>query len=588
MVKRCNTLFFKIILVVLTGIVCLTTGLSILNIRASQQAFVENFVESQDKIFQQTDRNIYNFFRDMTAVTSSISTSSTVEKYLTETDWEYTEEAKNILDLKQYLKQLPIEKYSDMNLVLLGIDGKTLNYNDSSLVMDGETLLHNYVVKKALENPKKLICQYEEGGYTDVMKDYPVIVLAKSISRNGGKNVCGITLLTIKEADFRRYYDGFTTSTNDLLILNQDNEIISSNREEYLKDSGDTRKLFKIIKEMEKAHIKTMNREENGQITGYMVQRLQSTNYTMLGMIHPDMAFDRVYDFRYIISVTAFITSIVVIIIFLLVRQQTRPLYKLVEKMRGVREGRLNQFVKVEGSTEIRELSFTYNTMLDEMQQYIDKLMEVEKAKREAEIHSLQMQINPHYIYNTLASVKWLIWQGNKEKSVQVIDAFIRLLRNTISNKKEFITLKEEIENLKDYVIINQTRYGNSVNVEYYVLPDCEEQKIPKLILQPFVENAFFHAFPQGQQGTISIFARMSEGQLKIEIIDDGIGMDNQTVRTLLDKSEGQKEHFTGIGVNNVDDRMKLIYGQNYGILIESKRGEGTKITLCFPENKEE
>lgn len=155
MVKRCNTLFFKIILVVLTGIVCLTTGLSILNIRASQQAFVENFVESQDKIFQQTDRNIYNFFRDMTAVTSSISTSSTVEKYLTETDWEYTEEAKNILDLKQYLKQLPIEKYSDMNLVLLGIDGKTLNYNDSSLVMDGETLLHNYVVKKSSGKSKK-------------------------------------------------------------------------------------------------------------------------------------------------------------------------------------------------------------------------------------------------------------------------------------------------------------------------------------------------------------------------------------------------------------------------------------------------
>ena len=148
--KRCNTLFFKIILAVVAGIVCLTIGLSILNLRASQQAFVENFVESQDKIFKQTDKNIYNFFRDMTAVTSSISSSSTVQAYFTETDWEYAEEAKNILDLKQYLKQLPIEKYSDMNLVLLGIDGKTLNYNDSSLVTDGETLLHNSVVKKAL------------------------------------------------------------------------------------------------------------------------------------------------------------------------------------------------------------------------------------------------------------------------------------------------------------------------------------------------------------------------------------------------------------------------------------------------------
>lgn len=584
MKKRCNTLFLKIIVAVVSGIICLTIGLSILNIRASQQAFVENFVESQEKIFQQTDRNIYNFFRDMTAVTSSISSSSTVEAYFTRTDWEYAEEAKNILDLKQYLKQLPIEKYSEINLVLLGINGKTLNYNDSSLVTDGETLLHNSVVKKALKNPKKLICQYEESGYTDVMKESPVIVLAKSVSRDGGKNVSGVALLTIKESDFRRYYDGFTTSTNDILILNQDNEIISSNREEYLEDSRDTEKLLKIIKEMEKADIKTMNREENGQLTGYMTQRLQSTNYTMLGMIHPDMAFDRVYDFRYIISVTAFITAIVVIIIFLLVRQQTRPLYKLVEKMREVREGSFDQFVKVEGSTEIRELSSTYNTMLDEIRQYIDKLMEVEKAKREAEIHSLQMQINPHYIYNTLASVKWLIWQGNKEKSVQVIDAFIRLLRNTISNKEEFITLKEEIENLKDYVIINQTRYGNSINVEYYVLPDCEEQKIPKLILQPFVENAFFHAFPQGQKGTISVFARRNEGQLKVEIIDDGIGMDNETVRALLNKNDVQKEHFTGIGVNNVDDRMKLIYGRSYGILIESEKGEGTKITICFPE----
>lgn len=584
MKKRCNTLFLKIIVAVLSGIICLTIGLSILNIRASQQVFVENFVESQEKIFQQTDRNIYNFFRDMTAVTSSISSSSTVESYLTETNWGYEEEAKNILDLKQYLKQLPIEKYSEINLVLLGINGKTLNYNDSSLVTDGETLLHNSVVKKALKNPKKLICQYEESGYTDVMKESPVIVLAKSVSRDGGKNVSGVALLTIKESDFRRYYDGFTTSTNDILILNQDNEIISSNREEYLEDSRDTEKLLKIIKEMEKADIKTMNREENGQLTGYMTQRLQSTNYTMLGMIHPDMAFGRVYDFRYIISVTAFITAIVVIIIFLLVRQQTRPLYKLVEKMREVREGSFDQFVKVEGSTEIRELSSTYNTMLDEIQQYIDKLMEVEKAKREAEIHSLQMQINPHYIYNTLASVKWLIWQGSKEKSVQVIDAFIRLLRNTISNKEEFITLKEEIENLKDYVIINQTRYGNSINVEYYVLPDCEEQKIPKLILQPFVENAFFHAFPQGQKGTISVFACRNEGQLKVEIIDDGIGMDNETVRALLNKNDVQKEHFTGIGVNNVDDRMKLIYGRSYGILIESEKGEGTKITICFPE----
>ena len=174
-----------------------------------------------------------------------------------------------------------------------------------------------------------------------------------------------------------------------------------------------------------------------------------------------------------------------------------------------MQDGRLDKLVKVEGTQEIRELSATYNDMLGELDNYIQKLMQVEKSKREAEIHSLQMQINPHYIYNTLASVKWLIWQGDKEKSVQVIDAFIQLLRNTISNKNEFITLKEEIENLKNYVLINQIRYGNQVNVDFYVTPDCEEQKVPKLILQPFVENAFFHAFPQGEKGlSLFLYAR--------------------------------------------------------------------------------
>ena len=251
-----------------------------------------------------------------------------------------------------------------------------------------------------------------------------------------------------------------------------------------------------------------------------------------------------------------------------------------------MQDGRLDKLVKVEGTQEIRELSATYNDMLGELDNYIQKLMQVEKSKREAEIHSLQMQINPHYIYNTLASVKWLIWQGDKEKSVQVIDAFIQLLRNTISNKNEFITLKEEIENLKNYVLINQIRYGNQVNVDFYVTPDCEEQKVPKLILQPFVENAFFHAFPQGEKGTISIFVRQSDGLLRVEIEDNGIGMSSETLRDLLNKENASREDFTGIGVNNVDDRMKLIYGENYGILIESQEGRGTKITVCFPLNK--
>ncbi|MDO5424096.1 MAG: histidine kinase [Eubacteriales bacterium] len=191
------------------------------------------------------------------------------------------------------------------------------------------------------------------------------------------------------------------------------------------------------------------------------------------------------------------------------------------------------------------------------------------------------MQINPHYMYNTLASVKWLIWQGDSEKSTKVIDAFISLLRNTISNTDEFIPLEQEIENLKNYVLINETRYGDRIRTEFYVPSGCGAYKVPKLILQPFVENAFFHAFPEGQSGVIQIFVREKEGTLVIEIADDGVGLADEKLASLKKREKG--EHFTGIGVNNVDDRLKMIYGEAYGISIRSGEGKGTTVWVRIP-----
>lgn len=148
-------------------------------------------------------------------------------------------------------------------------------------------------------------------------------------------------------------------------------------------------------------------------------------------------------------------------------RQQTKPLSALVYAMKHSKETQFEKHVPVEGTYEIQELSQTYNTMVDEINRYIDQLINVEKEKRKAEIHALQMKINPHYIYNTLATVKWLIWQQNVEKSTQVIDAFIMLLRNVISNSDEFVTVEQEIDNLKNYALINQARYGEDIQVVF-------------------------------------------------------------------------------------------------------------------------
>lgn len=145
----------------------------------------------------------------------------------------------------------------------------------------------------------------------------------------------------------------------------------------------------------------------------------------------------------------------------------------------------------VTGSYETRQLSTAFNYMLKELNDYVAQLVETQKEQRNAELAALQQQINPHFLYNTLASVNILVQRGSKEQATETIHALISLLQNTISNVKETITVEDELINLKHYVFITQVRNGNRIKVETFVSPDCMNAKVPKLILQPFIENAF-------------------------------------------------------------------------------------------------
>jgi two-component system sensor histidine kinase YesM len=179
------------------------------------------------------------------------------------------------------------------------------------------------------------------------------------------------------------------------------------------------------------------------------------------------------------------------------------------------------------------------------------------------------------------------MWQGNVEKSTETIDAFISLLQNTISNKNEMITIMEEIDNSKNYVLINHARYGNNINVNFFVVPNCEDYIIPKLILQPFIENAFFHGFTDKSTGSIHVFVNEQGGNLICEIIDNGVGITDEDIKNILRKSSKKHEHFTSIGVNNVNDRIKLLYGDDYGVTITSELNKGTTVKVIIPAQKE-
>lgn len=585
-----NTLLFKIFCTVIAGVICLAATLCVVNISVSKKVFVDSFSLSQQKIFSQIDRQFYDFYSDMVEVINEVNTSGAVQGYLTGKDVSSIEEMQNIFNMKKQIEESRLSGYSNLSVVLVSTEGKSYVYNRSSrLVVRPEEILSNPITEKAGENPGKLICEYQEQGFTDVMKNSPCIIMARALYYDAKRTIAGYIYIMMKELDFKSMYSYFTSDTNDIIVMNGDREVISSNNKAYLeKDSAAQKEAVALASDMQSENVYQKEIKRSGEQQRAMCQRLHNTNYTLLGIINPEAAFAKQYDMLQIAFLTLAISAAILMLIFIFVRQQTRPLARLVNTMHQVRGGSLNEHAEVsDGTEEIRVLTETYNEMMRSINDYIERLMAVEQEKRTAEIHALQMQINPHYIYNTLASVKWLIWQGNSKLSTEVIDAFISLLRNTISNTQEFITVEQEISNLKNYSLINQARYGDAIQVEYYVPYSCRAYLVPKLILQPFVENAFFHAFPEGRKGKIEIFVKERDGYIYFDVADDGIGMNKERLSGIWKKEPAKKaEHFTGIGINNVDDRIKLIYGMDYGINITSEEGRGTKVAIFFPARK--
>ena len=580
--KRVHTsgLFFRIICTVIVGIICLVTALCILNVKLSKEVFLETFSESQEKIFNQIDSDFFNFYRDLSAVMEKVALSESIRNYMTGRFESQVEERGYALTMEKVIKDSEFSNYTDLNMFLVSRTGKTYIYNSSDKISTPVSdILSSGIAQDALDNPRVMVSEYRKNGFTDIMENDPVIIFAKALRNPEDDEAEGIIFVTIKEADFQKMYSYFTSSYSNILIYNQNQELLSASDRGYF--SGEKAKdAEKMLKELEEKSIKSMTVQHAGKMNAYQIQRFQNTSYKMLGILSPEQAFEEKYHLEEVLLITVLITLLVACVIYYLVRTQTRPLYQLADVMSKVGEGNLEEYAEVKGTEEIRQLSLTYNRMIGDINHYIDEIYRAESEKRTAEIHALQMQINPHYMYNTLTSIKWLAWQGDISKTTKVIDAFISLLRNTISNTDEFITVEQEIENLKNYVLINQIRYGDNVNVEYFVAMDCHQYKVPKLILQPFVENSFFHAFPEGQRGSIQVFVRQGEGCLRFDIIDNGIGIEKKKLQSIQKKEKQKGEHFTGIGVGNVDDRIKMIYGKDYGIKIVSEEKRGTTITI--------
>lgn len=273
---------------------------------------------------------------------------------------------------------------------------------------------------------------------------------------------------------------------------------------------------------------------------------------------------------------------IILFMIFFSIRY-TEPMFKMMGVIKRVEQGDLSARTTVKSNDEIGQLGHSLNRMIGEMQSLIDRLVKEEQEKKEVELEALHAQINPHFLYNTLNTIKWMAKiQGNKSVS-KAITALIKLLRISTNLGREMISLREELDYVKNYLVIQKLRFNEAITVDYFIEESCLDITVPKLILQPIVENSIIYGMEdEGSDLNIEIRSYKDGDKLIIEISDDGPGIEQEILENILEPVSN-RNRFTRVGLNNVNQRIKLYCGNEYGLEIETELGMGTTVIITLP-----
>lgn len=580
--ERKGSLIIKIMAAIIIGVVLISQINILLVNKFSKDFFSEVYGDSQEKNIEKIQEDLEEYFGSIEKTFDNISTSYDINMYYSGKNSSSVDKFIAMHNMQKSFQNAFESKLSGTTVLLVSKEGEISVNNNDVLTKEWKEIKQNEVFNEARKNNRKLCYSYVDEGFTYATKSSSIILGVKAL-RNMNNKLYGYGVILIPDSELDNFYRYGENQYNSISIIDSNGMIVSST-DKYQIGETDT-ELQKITNEMLEKEITVEEMEKNAKTNMVLCKKIPYVDYSLCFTVDANEAIESLYNISTLMWYIAIITGAVLLVIYILVRRTMSPLRQLGRKMSYVAKGDFNQYAEVTGDGEIQELAKSYNRMLHDINHYVDSIIEIQKQKRQAEIHALQMQINPHYIYNTLTSIKWLIMQGDTVKSTKAIDAFIKLLRSTISKSDEYISVEEEIENLKNYMYINEIRYGEKIKTEFFIsINEPDQLMIPKMILQPFIENAFFHGFPEGQNGEIFVCVREKAEKLIVEIIDNGVGMDERQVNELENgKSSRKSEHFTGIGINNIRDRLKLIYENQYELKIKSSLGEGTTVTVVLP-----
>lgn len=408
----------------------------------------------------------------------------------------------------------------------------------------------------------------------------PHLAFVEPINDNG---TVGYLCANIEERYL--YYNYISEMRNDtikeVMLLDQKNEVITT---------GDDRQgeaLTKTVKVMEGKFKDSGAGSQDVSIdeeTIYFYSRAPFSRCALYLSVDRETVLGDLTELRLYYAGILVISLIVAsILASYLARLIYRPVQNLTSTVKHVSEGELSTRAQVISRDEMGDLATEFNQMLNQIELLIKELIEKERLKKDAELEALQYQVTPHFMYNTLNSIKYAALIKGERELADLIESFVELLQASISKKGAFLTVSEEVHILQNYVRLQEFRSNTTIKTVYNIEPAASNCLIPRLILQPIVENAILHGIDiKKGNGLILISAVVSGERLEIEIKDNGRGMSKEQIRTLLNSKVKKTKGFTAVGIPNVRDRLELYYGEKSQLRYVSD-DRGTTVIIYLP-----
>lgn len=315
-----------------------------------------------------------------------------------------------------------------------------------------------------------------------------------------------------------------------------------------------------------------------------IVNTVSYTGWKLVGVIPYSLFSHEMINIRYFIVMVILLMAMMLIIINRVVTQRiSRPILKLNHSVMEYEAGKKPE-IYIGGSSEIRHLGYSIQSSYEKSEELMQEIVWEQNERRKSELDALQSQINPHFLYNALDSITWMIEGERNDEAAFMISQLAKLFRISLSQGHTIISVRDELQHAKSYMNIQRIRYKDAFSVTFDVSPELEEYCAVKLTLQPILENSINYGVdPMDDCGEILIRVKKEEDILVLSVEDNGIGMSEEEVSLLLTDSNRKRKHGSGVGLVNINNRLQILFGKEYGLFIESEPDEGTRVSIRIP-----